>query len=661
MLLLSMRRGAFSTVAAFILLAIAWTRPLVFHLSSRIPHDPGDPVFNTWLVWWNAHALPFTSRWWNPPVFYPMRGALALSEHLAGIGIITTPVQLAGGNAVAAYNAAFILSFALSGFFTFLLTRDLLKRSNAGAFFINTAAVCAALAYGFGPYRAGQLAHLQVLTSQWMPLALLAMHRYVDEGRKRWLGVFAFAWVIQALSNGYYLLFFPVLIVLWLAWFVDWRHPARGLSLLACWISSSLLLIPPLATYSSVQQGLGVGRTAAEMALFSAKAASFLHAPAMLAFWPEWGDTATTEEFLFPGVTLVLLLVAGTIAAGLRKGRRWQGSAIRSPLLFYGLAALLMWALALGPGAPWSHPYAALAWLPGYGALRVPARFAMLATLCASVAAGLSFARLAPHGRAPGFVFAAVVVSGLCIDGWLHPMPLATPPGRVMLPRIPDAIVLELPSDEGIVDVGAMYRQTQHGLPIVNGYSGHTPPHYRIFSLAIRRGDPSVIAEIAGGRPVVISVNDALDAGGAIRRLVEELRGIDARGGSSGGAMFVLPASAVRRVAPAGEPWPATVSREGDAVVLDLGDTRTVRTIGFPVRWHYGELATRLTVETSNDRVNWSSAWDDWTGASTVAAALVDPVLVPVHLTLPDVQARYVRVRPAPVWLHREITAYAPR
>jgi hypothetical protein len=156
-------------------------------------------------------------------------------------------------------------------------------------------------------------------------------------------------------------------------------------------------------------------------------------------------------------------------------------------------------------------------------------------------------------------------------------------------------------------------------------------------------------------------VNDALDRDGAIRRLVQGLPGIEARGGSSGGAIFVLPASPVRRVAPAGDAWPATaVAREDDAVVLDLGQQRTVRTIAFPVRWHYGELATRLTIEASSDRARWFTAWEDWTGAPTLRAALSDPVVVPVRVMLPDVQARYIRVRPAPLWLQREITAHAP-
>ena len=117
---------------AFLALAVFWTWPLARHLSTRIPHDPGDPILNIWLLWWNAHAIPFTDQWWNPPVFFPMRGALALSEHLAGIGLVTTPLQWLHANALAAYNIAFILSFALSGLLTFLLVRRLIPPSQRG-------------------------------------------------------------------------------------------------------------------------------------------------------------------------------------------------------------------------------------------------------------------------------------------------------------------------------------------------------------------------------------------------------------------------------------------------------------------------------------------------------------------------------------------------
>ena len=342
-----MRPGALATLGAFVALALFWTWPLAAYFSSRVPHDPGDPILNIWLLWWNAQAVPFTARWWSPPIFHPMQGALGLSEHLAGIGLVATPMQLLGATPVAAYNAALILSFALSGFFAFVLVRRLAGRGCDGAS-AAIGACCAGLAYGFGPYRAGQLAHLQVLTSQWMPLALLAMHAYLDDGKRRWLALFAGAWLVQALSNGYYLLFFPVLIALWLAWFVDWpRAYPRGLALAATWAAASIPLVPILLKYDDIHRALGLSRLPGEMAGFSATPASFLHASRMLALWPT-ALTASTEVFLFPGVTAVALVIAAC-AVGLL---RWRRPSTRRPaFVFYAAAAVIMWALAFGPDA----------------------------------------------------------------------------------------------------------------------------------------------------------------------------------------------------------------------------------------------------------------------------------------------------------------------
>lgn len=189
-----------------------WTWPVAARIGTRVAFDPGDPFLNTWILWWNAQAVPFTEAWWNAPIFYPMPGALALSEHLAGIGLFTTPLFRLGAGPVLAYNVAFLLSFALSGFFTCLLVHRLTGSMAAG--------VCAGVAFGLAPFRAAQLSHLQVLTAQWLPLQLLALHAYLEHRRRRWLGVFAIAWVLQGLSNGYYLLFAPVLIGAWIGWFV---------------------------------------------------------------------------------------------------------------------------------------------------------------------------------------------------------------------------------------------------------------------------------------------------------------------------------------------------------------------------------------------------------------------------------------------------------
>ncbi len=661
-MLTEMRWRAPWMLAAFLALAVFWTWPLAPHLSSRIAHDPGDPVLNTWILWWNAQALPFTDRWWSPPIFHPMTGALALSEHLAGIAIITTPLQWIGASAVAAYNTALILSFALSGFFAWLLVRRLVA-PDCPEPIANAAGLCASLAFGFGPYRAGQLAHLQVLTSQWMPLALVAMHGYVADGRRRWLAIFAGAWLIQSLSNGYYLLFFPVVIVLWLAWFVDWRRrPYRGLALLAVWAAASLPLVPILLKYAAVQRTLGLGRTAGEMVLFSATPDAFLHASSMLAFWPASG-ALTTETFLFPGLAVTILVAAGVVA-GLRRPLLTAGPA-RSPFVFYAGAALVMWGLAFGPtpaGSPGVRPYDALAWLPGFSALRVPARFAMLATLCFSTAAGLAFARLAP--RRPVFFRIAAVgaLAALALDGWTLAMPLAVPPARVILPDVPDAVVLELPANEGASDGAAMFRSMLHRRPIVNGYSGHTPPHYAVLTHALLQSDPTAIVELARQRPLVIFVNGARDANMDYRRLVEGLPGIRPLGGSSAGLAFALPRQPPRQTPPTGAAWPASMQPSGrNGVVMDLGAARPVRTVAFDVGDHGRALDPKIAVESSTDGVQWSTVWEDWIGGSALDAALRDPLAIPVRLTLPDVTTRYLRVHPAPDWLARTLHAYGPK
>jgi hypothetical protein len=664
-----MRGRAFRILLAFLVLAIIWTWPLARHLSSRIPHDPGDPIFNMWLLWWNAHAVPFTDRWWNPPMFFPMRGALALSEHLAGIGLITTPLQLLHASPLAAYNTALILSFALSGFFTFLLVRRVIP-PQCDEVTRNFSALTAALAYGYGPYRAGQLAHLQVLTSQWMPLALLSMHAYIEEGNSRWLGCFAAAWIVQALSNGYYLLYFPALVALWLVWFVEWRrHGSRGIALIGTFAGASLLLVPILIKYVAVQRSLRLVRTPGEMALFSAKPQSFLKASGMLAFWPS-SPALTTEEFLFPGLTPIVLVALGgmSMAWSARRSSDAQSAdrSARSIFAFYTVAAVLMWALALGPATPgsvpWLHPYTLLTYLPGFDGLRVPARFAMLATLCVSIAAGIAFSMIAPRRRNLLWLAGIIALVGLLADGWMRAMPLLVPPGRIVLPEGANTAVFELPPDEGAVDVAAMYRQTQHGLPIINGYSGHTPPHYVILSIALRRHDPSVITELARGRSLVILVKPSFDPGGGIESLVRGLPGIVSHGGSSGGQMYVLPALPARRVAPDGELWTATVRDAGrDTIEIDLGLSRVVRTIGFPLRWHYREIDRRIAIQGSIDGQTWSTLWEDWTGGPALAAALIDPLEVPVRITLPDVTARYLRVHPAPPWLRQELRVYGAK
>ena len=107
------------------------------------------------------------------------------------------------------------------------------------------------------------------------------------------------------------------------------------------------------------------------------------------------------------------------------------------------------------------------------------------------------------------------------------------PPGRVQLPPVKDAVVLELPLDRSAVSTAAMYRAIEHRRPVISGYSGHFPQFYRILTSALQREDPSAILYFAEGRPVIITVNQRDEPTGWMANYVRSLPGIVDHGGSS--------------------------------------------------------------------------------------------------------------------------------
>lgn len=139
------------------------------------------------------------------------------------------------------YNVVFLLTFSLSAFGGYLSCLHLTGRRDA--------AFLGGLAFGFAPYRMSQLAHLQVLASFWMPVGLLELHRFVRGDGWPWLALFAAMWLMQALTNVYYMAFFSVLVAVWIAWFGRWRRWRAALSIGAAWAVAFAALLPILIRY----------------------------------------------------------------------------------------------------------------------------------------------------------------------------------------------------------------------------------------------------------------------------------------------------------------------------------------------------------------------------------------------------------------------------
>jgi hypothetical protein len=321
----SERRTHVAVAAAFALIGIIQTWPLVTHLAIALPNDAGDPILNTWILWWNAHALPLTTRWWNGPMFYPAPGALTFSENLLGLSLFASPLQWIGASPIAAYNLLFLVSSPLSAFCAYLLARSLTRRTGPS--------IVAGVIYGYAIFRVAHGPHIQVQWTWWMPLALLGLHRWLAASPDRTarhrlsgLALFAIAWLGQSLSNGYYFFYLSVLIAAWIAWFARWRQPRRTLlPPLVAWAVAGVLIAPVMLTYRQVHGQYQFARTMSEIESGGADLTEFFRPSSIPRVFGVARQARGEHEVSLPLIGLAALgiaLIGGARGGLLRRRRR---------------------------------------------------------------------------------------------------------------------------------------------------------------------------------------------------------------------------------------------------------------------------------------------------------------------------------------------------
>jgi len=310
------------------MLSAVATWPLLRDMPSLITSDAGDPALNTSILEWNASVLPFSPAWWNAPHYYPTEGVIAFTENLVGLSPIFSPLYWLTGNPVLAYNFTVFVTWPLSAFAVFLFVRSLTRRDDA--------AFLAGLSFGFTPYRAASLGHIQTLAVFGIPLFLFGLHKFLETRRLRWLLLFGAAWLQQSLANGYYILFGAVFVAAWLCYFCSLRTNWNAAIAIVCaWALASLPLAPMLLEYRAIHQQFGLSRSHAEILYYSATPQSWLEVSGLVSLWhnvfPEGKDN------LFPGVTAIALVAAGALVllrahsirdTALSKSERWMRIAL---------------------------------------------------------------------------------------------------------------------------------------------------------------------------------------------------------------------------------------------------------------------------------------------------------------------------------------------
>lgn len=485
----SVARETWLALVASSLLATGMNWPAIRHPASTVPGDLGDPLLQSWELAWDGHALthqplhPFDSN-----TFYPLKNTLAFTDSLLGYA----PLSWFGQGQSAAlvrYNLVFVLVFALCGWGGYLLARQLGLRPGAAAI---TAAV-----FAYAPWRGTQSGHLDILSSEAVPiaLALLARGHGLRSGRR---GAPAFddvrpaaivgGWLVAAfqltLGFGVGLAWTYLLALIDLATVLWWlrrgrprlprallRADAAGAAVFA--LVGGLFALPYLR---NVHDHPEARRTIGDLELFSPPLKGFFITPSTDWLWGARQGSARArlgfppEMALAVGGTAVVLAVVGIVLGSWSWRRRW--------VLAASIATLALFATGTqGPDGGRFSYLVLFHHAPGWSGVRTPGRLVIPLTLALGLLAAQGAEAVTRPLRAVGVpptatllvLTVAVLLEGVSVLA--HPAPPAAPVAALHTGTGPMLIIPDPEGTEGI----AMWWTTDDFEPIANGTSGFYP------------------------------------------------------------------------------------------------------------------------------------------------------------------------------------------
>lgn len=486
-------------LALFAGLTVLMLYPLSVSPATMVP-EPTDPLLNAWRMQWNVRAFlsgpQAIANIFNTNIFYPFPLTLAYSEHFIMMSLQAMPFLLLADSHLLGMNLLVLVTFALSGYVMYLLMTSWTGYRGAG--------IITGLLFAFSPLRFGQINHLELLVTQWMPLTVLALHWTLTRPGRRYPLMFIIFFNLQVLSGFHYGLNLTIACVLLSVAYlilgrIRWR-PGLWLAAVIAILTTLLLNWPIWRVYLRFSDIMGAVRTPGEVRIYSAALTDYLTTiPHNFLYgftFGRWQAADHQFQALMPfGVGGVLLFLLAWV--GLKQAGVWQKKSGAAQLVFglllAGAGLLLSFGLnenALGANlapllkmSPYFWLYDHLALLRG---IRVPGRFSVLALLGLSVLAGwgaLAFRRWSDWVKPVMLGVSALIL----LETWS--MPLIGPrfPGGAQIPPVyrwlpdhtpADAVILELPY-QGASEFQYEYYSSYHWRRLANGGTGYTPPIYK--------------------------------------------------------------------------------------------------------------------------------------------------------------------------------------
>jgi hypothetical protein len=491
----------------FLGLTLLMTWPLVTRMGSEMVGQVGDNIYFVWMIGWfkkalfDLHVNPFNVWFLN----YPEGWSLAYTEITPIQLLMALPFSLMGGPTFG-YNAAMLLSFALSGLGMFLWVRKL-----TGSL---PAALASGTAYAFLPFHFAHflIGHLNLSGLQWFPFYFMGFFELLEAKKFSWRPVLLTGIFLGclALTSQYYLFMtliisaFAAVVYLLFKDRAQLKNKEFWKALVAAGLVSLPLVLAATAPYLMLLgQGGLPDRNLGIVRPYSASPTDFLLPSTDHFLWGAWVGSHFNRDMWVEG-TLYVGLVSAVLAVLAFVYKKSSGhKTLLSLMAWTGLFALV---LAMGTdlhwnGAPVEIPtpaflasrfdkasipiplpgYFLFLYFPLYAKLRAFMRFGIFLLVFVQAAAGIGLAglleRIKPSWRTAAAVIAIALilvdfypgayseftkVQARPVDTWL-----AEQSGMGAVAQFPFKIA---------EDQEQTYYTLVHGKPYIGGFFNAFPP-----------------------------------------------------------------------------------------------------------------------------------------------------------------------------------------
>lgn len=504
----------FSAFFIFSLASIYITFPLLFHLGDYST-GIGDELLIAWIHSWVVHAL-FTNPLsiFNANIYYPYQNSLAYSDLFITGSLLTAPFVYLIGQPIAANNITLISSILFLGFTIYLLSLQVSKNY--------LSSLLAGILVVFSPVTLSYAVQIQMIEIYWVPLSILFYLLYLKNKKTKYFILFLASFLLQFYNSFLpaYFIIFSVVIISIFNHFENREKFRIYLSRknLVLILLTFLLMIPLMIPYFQVSTQFHYTRDLRDTIHFALQPEDLLYpgentrlASSLIRLIPT-NQFSQNNEFK-PGYlgfifSFLLVLVISFLIIKRKKPTFYDKS-------FISIATIGI-VLSLGPflhlgrhtihfPVPIPLPYLLFYYiLPGFQGFRNSQRWEMLFVIAIAILISLIFSNILKNiSFKKQLIIYGILFLGIIVE--FLPFTFVSIPQKKDFPKIyswmagtqADSKFIIIPAYTWSMqpNVGnELYREyfsTSDFRPMVNGYSGFSPPPWQNFISTLHENFPN--------------------------------------------------------------------------------------------------------------------------------------------------------------------------